>query len=644
MIKVTFPDGKSREFAEGIKAIEIAAAISSSLAKEVVGIEINEKMVDFSFQVTTDSTASFYKFSDPKGKEVYWHSSAHIMAQAVRNLFPEVKVAIGPAIEQGFYYDFDFRPFTEEDLPKIEAEFNKIVKSGLVFERKEVSRNEAIEMFGKDNEIYKVELIEALPEDSVISTYTQGDFTDLCRGPHVGNTSKVKNFKILATSGAYWRGDVKNKMLQRIYGITFPTKDEMDWFLKRREEAEKRDHRKVGRDLDLFSFHQEAPGMPFFHNNGIIIWNELLAYWREEHKRDGYQETKTPIMMTRGLWETSGHWDHYKDNMYTTMVDDMEYAIKPMNCPGGMLLYKAGLHSYKELPIRAGEIGLVHRHEASGALSGMFRVRCFHQDDAHIFMRPDQIKDEIFGVLKLADRMYSTFGLEYSIELSTRPTEGSIGTDEAWEMATNGLKSALDEYGMPYKINPGDGAFYGPKIDIKVLDALNRRWQCATIQLDMNLPERFDLSYIDENSNKLRPIMIHRVIYGSLERFMGVITEHFGGFFPLWLAPVQVAVIPVSERFQEFARTIADQLESVGLRVYYDDRSEKVGYKIREADGVKKVPYMLVIGEKELESNIFSVRQHIKGDVGTMSLDALIEQLKSEIKTKKLPDGYKPEL
>lgn len=643
MIKITFPDGKSREFAKGIKAIEVASAISSSLAKEIVAVEINGKMVDFSFQITTDSTINFYKFSDPKGSQVYWHSSAHVMAQAVRNLFPEVKVAIGPSIEEGFYYDFDFRPFTDEDLKKIETEFNKITKSNLSFERKEVSRAEAISLFGDQGEIYKVELIEALPEDAIITTYTQGDFTDLCRGPHLANTLKIKAFKILMTSGAYWHGDVKNKMLQRIYGITFPSKEELELFLKRRIEAEKRDHRKIGRDLDLFSFHEEAPGCPFYHHNGVLIKQLLIDYWRYEHQKDKYTEIQTPQLMSKALWETSGHWFNYKENMFVTETENMEYAIKPMNCPGGMLVYKASLHSYRELPMRVAELGHVHRNEFSGALTGLFRVRAFTQDDAHIFMRKDQIKDEILGVLRLTDRIYKTFGLEYKLSLSTRG-EKYIGEIADWDIATEGLRSALEEYGQGYSINEGDAAFYGPKIDIYIKNAVGKEWQCGTVQLDMQLPERFDLTYIDENSNKERVIMIHRALYGSLERFFGIIIEHFGGFFPLWIAPVQVAVIPVSDKFQEFAKTVADKLETSGLRVKYDDRSEKVGYKIREADGVKKIPYMLVIGEKELETGMFAVRQHIKGDIGTMSIDEFKNRLQEEINTKKLPDGYKPEL
>jgi len=643
MIKIKFPDGNIKEYPENVSAIEIAKSISPGLAKEVLGAEIDGKLYDLSYRFNSDAKVKFVKFSDPKGQEIYWHSTSHIMAQAVIRLFPGTRVAIGPAIEQGFYYDFDHIPFTDENLAKIESEVQKIIKENQKFERKEVSREEALEFFRSRNEIYKVELIEALPEGEIISMYTNGEFTDLCRGPHILSTGTIKKFKILSSSGAYWRGDSKNAMLQRIYAISFPTSEELDFFLKVREEAEKRDHRKLGRELDLFSFHQEAPGIPFYHHNGVIVKQMLIDYWRYEHNIDNYKEIQTPQLMTKSLWETSGHWMNYKDNMFVTEMEDMENALKPMNCPGGMLWYKAGLHSYRELPMRISELGHVHRKEFSGALSGLFRVIAFTQDDAHIFMRKDQIKDEILGVIRLTDRIYKTFGLEYTLALSTRG-EKYIGTLENWEIATAGLKSALDEYGQEYTINEGDAAFYGPKIDIYVKNALGKAWQCGTVQLDMNLPERFDLTYIDENSNKERVIMIHRALYGSLERFLGIILEHFGGFFPLWLAPIQVSVMPVSDRFNEFAKEVRDRLLRAGFRVDFDERSEKIGYKIREAEGEKRVPYMLVIGEKEKDTGMFSVRQHKKGNIGEFRLDDFIERIKDEKEKRTLPEGYKLEL
>jgi len=643
MIKIKFPDGNIKEYPENVSAIEIAKSISPGLAKEVLGAEIDGKLYDLSYRFNSDAKVKFVKFSDPKGQEIYWHSTSHIMAQAVIRLFPGTRVAIGPAIEQGFYYDFDHIPFTDENLAKIESEVQKIIKENQKFERKEVSREEALEFFRSRNEIYKVELIEALPEGEIISMYTNGEFTDLCRGPHILSTGTIKKFKILSSSGAYWRGDSKNAMLQRIYAISFPTSEELDFFLKVREEAEKRDHRKLGRELDLFSFHQEAPGIPFYHHNGVIVKQMLIDYWRYEHNIDNYKEIQTPQLMTKSLWETSGHWMNYKDNMFVTEMEDMENALKPMNCPGGMLWYKAGLHSYRELPMRISELGHVHRKEFSGALSGLFRVIAFTQDDAHIFMRKDQIKDEILGVIRLTDRIYKTFGLEYTLALSTRG-EKYIGTLENWEIATAGLKSALDEYGQEYTINEGDAAFYGPKIDIYVKNALGKAWQCGTVQLDMNLPERFDLTYIDENSNKERVIMIHRALYGSLERFLGIILEHFGGFFPLWLAPIQGSVMPVSDRFNEFAKEVRDRLVRAGFRVDFDERSEKIGYKIREAEGEKRVPYMLVIGEKEKDTGMFSVRQHKKGNIGEFRLDDFIERIKDEKEKRTLPEGYKLEL
>lgn len=643
MIKITFSDGSSREYANPIKMIDIAKKKDKAFVKTVIAFELNGELVDPTYEVTTDATVKFYTFEDSKGKEVYWHSSAHIMAQAVQSIFPDVKVAIGPAIKEGFYYDFDREPFTDEELVKITKEVNKILKSGIPFKREVLSRNEALDFFEKAEEPYKIELIENLDEDATITTYTQGDFTDLCRGPHVANTSKIKNFKILSSSGAYWRGDVNRPMLQRIYAISFPEKADLDLFMKRREEAAKRDHRKLGRELDMFSFHPEAPGIPFYHNNGIIVRNLLIDYWRYEHTKDGYIEIETPLIMTKSLWETSGHWQNYKENMFTTETEGQEFAIKPMNCPGGMLWYKSSQHSYRTLPLKVAELGHVHRNEFSGALSGLFRVRSFVQDDAHIFMRPTQIKEEILRVLRLNERIYNTFGLEYHLELSTKP-EKAIGTDEEWDIAIDGLRSALEEYGQGYIVNEGDGAFYGPKIDIYVKNAIGKEWQCGTVQLDMQLPERFDLTYIDENSDKKRVVMIHRALYGSLERFLGIILEHFGGFFPLWIAPIQVTVIPISEKFGDFAAKVRDELRDNGFRVDYDDRSEKVGYKIREADGVKKVPYMLVIGEKEQNEGKFTVRQHKKGDIGEFELKDLISRMQEEVKSRKLPEGYKLEI
>ncbi len=643
MINLKFPDGSERKYPEPLTAIEVAKDIGSDVGRSALCVDIDGEMFDLRHEIDRDSNIRFIDFSDEKGKEIYWHSTSHIMAQAVVRLFPNVKVAIGPAIEQGFYYDFESEPFTDEDLLKIEKEVKKITKENHRFERKEVSREEAIEMFSSKGEIYKVELIEALPEGETISVYTNGEFSDLCRGPHLMSSSVVKKFKILSTSGAYWRGDSNNAMLQRIYGISFPTQEEMDLFLKIREEAEKRDHRKLGRELDLFSFHPEAPGIPFYHHKGVILKQLLIDYWRYEHDIDGYREIQTPQLMTKSLWETSGHWMNYKENMFVTEMEGSENALKPMNCPGGMLWYKSKLHSYRELPIRVSELGHVHRKEFSGALTGLFRVIAFTQDDAHIFMRADQIKDEILGVIRLTHRIYKTFGLDYSLALSTRG-EKYIGRPEDWDIATKGLKDALDEYGQEYVIHEGDAAFYGPKIDIYVKNALGKAWQCGTVQLDMNLPERFDLNYIDESSEKKRVIMIHRALYGSIERFLGIILEHFGGFFPMWLAPVQISIIPVSDKYNDFATEVHSRLIKEGFRVEYDDRSEKVGYKIREADGVKKIPYMLVIGEKERDTGKFTVRRHKSNDTFELEIDEIILKLREECKERILPEGYKVEL
>ena len=562
------------------------------------------------------------------------HTASHIMAQAVKKLRPEAKLAIGPSIENGFYYDFDVdEPFTQEFLTAVEKEMKHIVKQNLKLERFELPREEAIRFMEEKGEPYKVELIRDLPEDAAISFYKQGDFVDLCAGPHVASTGKVKAFKLMSVAGAYWRGSEKNKMLQRIYGTAFETREELDAYLTRLEEAKKRDHRKLGRELDLFDTMEEGPGFPFFFPKGMIIYNTLVDYWHDLHRKAGYQEIKTPIILNRALWEQSGHWDHYRENMYTTVIDGEDYAIKPMNCPGGILAFKRKMWSYRELPVRMGELGLVHRHELSGALHGLMRVRCFTQDDAHIFMTPDQIKDEVIGVYNMAAQIYKTFGLDYHVELSTRP-ENSIGSDEMWEIATNGLRGALDELGVPYVINEGDGAFYGPKIDLHLEDCLGRTWQCGTIQLDMNLPERFDLGYIGPDGERHRPVMVHRVVFGSMERLIAVLTEHFAGAFPLWLAPEQARILTITDRADEAALALRDKLFDAGIRVETDLRNEKINLKIREAQ-VQKIPYMLVLGDKEAESGMVAVRSR-KGTQEVMSTDALLAKMLEEIRTKAL--------
>ena len=561
------------------------------------------------------------------------HTASHIMAQAVKKLRPEAKLAIGPSIENGFYYDFDVdEPFTQEFLTAVEKEMKHIVKQNLKLERFELPREEAIRFMEEKGEPYKVELIRDLPEDAAISFYKQGDFVDLCAGPHVVSTGKVKAFKLMSVAGAYWRGSEKNKMLQRIYGTAFETREELDAYLTRLEEAKKRDHRKLGRELDLFGIMDEGPGFPFFYPKGMVLRNQLEDYWREIHRKHGYEEIKTPIMLNRSLWERSGHWDHYQENMYTTKIDDVDFAIKPMNCPGGILVYERKKWSYRDLPIRSGELGLVHRHELSGALHGLMRVRCFTQDDAHIFMTPDQIRDEIKGVYQLIDEVYKVFGFEYHVELSTRP-ENSIGTDEMWALATDGLRGALDDLGVKYVVNEGDGAFYGPKIDFHLTDCLGRTWQCGTIQLDMNLPERFDLTYTGPDGQEHRPVMIHRVVFGSIERFIGILTEHFAGAFPLWLAPVQVRLMTITDRADEAAKAVQAKLEDAGIRTEIDLRNEKIGFKIREAQ-VQKIPYMLVLGDKEAENGVVAVRKRGEGDIGQMTPDELLAKLREEIRTK----------
>ncbi len=584
-----------------------------------------------------DEKKNLYTFENREYRDTYRHSASHVLAQAVKRLYPESKLAIGPAIENGFYYDIDSDvTFTPEVLEKIEAEMRKICKEKLPIERFELPRAEAIKLMADKDEPYKVELIEDLPEDAVISFYKQGEFTDLCAGPHLDSTGRIKGnaIKLMNCTGAYWRGDSNRKMLQRIYGTCFMKKEELDEYLDRLEEAKKRDHRKLGRELGLFMMNDAGPGFPFFLPNGMTLKNTLIDYWREVHKRYGYVEISTPVILNRELWERSGHWDHYKDNMYTTVIDGQDYAIKPMNCPGGMLVYESEPHSYRDLPLRVGELGLVHRHELSGALHGLFRVRCFTQDDAHIFMTPEQMKDEIKGVVRLFDEVYSTFGLKYEIELSTMP-EDHIGTVEQWEHNQDILKEAITEMGKTFVINEGDGAFYGPKLDFHLADSLGRTWQCGTIQLDSQLPERFELEYVGEDGAKHRPVMIHRVVLGSIERFIGVITEHFGGAFPTWLAPVQVKVMPITDRSREYAQSVADELAARGIRVETDFRNEKIGYKIREAQS-KKIPYMLVIGDKEAENGTVSVRTRSGGDKGAVSLDKFAADITEEIRSRAL--------
>lgn len=633
-IKITLKDGSVKEFAAGTTLLDIAKSISQKLGKQALLAVVDGVNKDLSDKLEHDAAVEFVTPDTPEGLHAIRHTAAHVMAQAIQHLFPDVKFAIGPAIANGFYYDLDSEhTFTPEDLQAIEKEMAKIVKQNIPLQRAELPRSEALAMFTAKDEKYKVELINDLPEDAIISTYTQGDFTDLCAGPHCPSTGRVKAFKLQSIAGAYWRGNEKNKMLQRIYGTAFPSKEELDAYLHMLEEAAKRDHRKLGKELDLFAIMDEGPGFPFFLPNGMVIRNELINYWRQVHRRYGYEEIKTPMILSRKLWETSGHWDHYKENMYFTQIDEQDYAIKPMNCPGGMLVYKLHPHSYKELPIRAGELGLVHRHELSGALHGLFRVRCFTQDDAHIFMMPSQIRSEIKNVISLFDEVYATFGLKYHAELSTRP-ENSMGDDATWELATQGLRDALEDCGLDYVVNEGDGAFYGPKIDFHLTDSIGRTWQCGTIQLDMQLPERFELTYTGEDGLKHRPVMIHRVVYGSIERFIGILIENYAGAFPAWLAPCQVRILPITDKHVEYAKKLADKMFDLGLRVHLDDRNEKLGYKIREAQ-VQKVPYTLVVGDKEMEEGTVNVRRRGEGDIGAMPQDEFISMLQKEIKEKK---------
>ena len=603
MINITFPDGNIKSFENSLTGLDVAKSISEGFARNCVAMKLDSELVDLNTKIAQDSQVRLITTKDPEALEILRHSAAHVMAQAVLHLYKDAKLTIGPSVEDGFYYDIDMEPVSEDNFEKIEAEMKKTIKAKVPFERKVVSKSEALEFY-KD-EPYKLEMISEL-EDQDISFYSHEDFTDLCRGPHLPHTGFIKAVKLMKVSGAYWRADQTKAQLQRIYGTAFFAKKELDKYLHFLEEAKKRNHRKIGIALDLFSFHDEAPGMPFFHAKGMVIWNALLGYWREEHRTAGYVETKTPILLQRSLWERSGHWDNYRENMYFTMIDDNDNAIKPMNCPGGMLLYNTKRHSYKDLPIRASEIGLVHRHELSGVLSGLFRVRAFHQDDAHIFMTPDQIQDEILSVLQLEERIYKTFGLGFNLELSTRP-EKSIGTDEQWEVATKGLKAALETYGKEYKINEGDGAFYGPKIDFHTRDALGRTWQCGTVQLDMSLPERFNLFYIDKDNEKRRPIMIHRTVYGSIERFFGILIEHFAGKFPLWMAPIQATILAINDELVPYANNVEIELAKAGLRTEVDSRTESLNKKVRDAQ-LNKIPLILTIGNKEKESGNLSVR------------------------------------
>ena len=630
-VKIILPDGSAKEYAAGTTLGEAVKQLSNSLAKKVLAANVNGELTDLREELVDGSEVAFLTFEEDGGKHTLRHTASHILAQAVKRLWPEAKLAIGPAIDKGFYYDIDMEhTLTPEDLGKIEKEMSRIVKENLPITKSVMPRQEAIEFFKAKNEDYKVELIQDLPEDAVISCYSQGDFIDLCAGPHVASTGKVKAFKLQSIAGAYWRGDEKNKMLQRIYGTAFEKKEELDAYLHLLEEAAKRDHRKLGKELGLFVIKEEGPGFPFFLPKGMALRNELENFWREVHHDFDYEEIRTPIILSKHLWETSGHWDHYRENMYTTIIDDEDYAIKPMNCPGGILVYQNEMHSYRDFPLRYAELGLVHRHELSGALHGLFRVRAFTQDDAHVFMLPDQMQTELMKVIELFDRIYSQFGLKYHVELSTKP-DNAMGDDAIWEAATEALRNAIEAKGIPYVINPGDGAFYGPKLDYHIEDSLGRTWQCGTIQLDMNLPERFQIEYIGEDGQKHRPIMIHRACFGSMERFIGILTEHYAGAFPTWMAPVQVKILPISEKHVEYAKELAKQMHRDYVRVEVDDRSEKIGYKIRQAQ-MAKVPYMLVVGDKEVEEGTVNVRKHGGDELGSVPFEEFFNSIKIEIK------------
>ncbi|MEI3174518.1 MAG: threonine--tRNA ligase [Lachnospiraceae bacterium] len=632
---ITLKDGSTKEYAQPMSVYEIAKDISEGLARVATAGELDGEVVDLRTVVEKDSNLNILTFDDEKGAGAFHHTTSHIMAQAIKRLYPNIKLAIGPSIAEGFYYDVDSdTPLTADDLEKIEKEMKKIVKEDLAITRFTKSREDAIAYFKEKNEPYKVELIEDLPEDAEISFYQQGEFVDLCAGPHLMSTKPVKAFKLTSLAGAYWRGSEKNKMLTRIYGTSFTKKADLEAYLTRIEEAKKRDHRKLGKQLGLFMMRDEGPGFPFFLPNGMILKNTLLDYWREIHRKAGYVEISTPIMLSRHLWETSGHWDHYKENMYTTVIDDTDFAIKPMNCPGGILVYQSEPRSYRDLPLRMGELGLVHRHEKSGQLHGLMRVRCFTQDDAHIFMMPEQIRDEIKGVAKLIDEVYQLFGFKYHVELSTRP-ENSMGSDEDWEMATDALRGALDDLGRDYVVNEGDGAFYGPKIDFHLEDSIGRTWQCGTIQLDFQLPQRFECEYIGADGEKHRPIMIHRVAFGSIERFIGILIEHFAGAFPTWLSPEQVRVLPISDKYLDYANQVNAKLNEEGIRSSVDSRAEKIGYKIRDAR-LMKVPYMLIVGAKEEEQGLVSVRSRFAGDEGQTELASFVDSIKEEVRTRAL--------
>jgi len=632
MINVKLPDGSKLELPDDSTAFSLAEKIGPRLAKAAVAAKINGRMADLCTPLHDGDEVAILTFDSEEGLEVFRHSASHLMASAIQKVRPDAKFAIGPAIEDGFYYDIEVEPpFTEEDLAAIEKEMGRLAQAKVRFERKEMGKQEAIDYFRERGQDYKVELLEDL-EDGTITFYESGEFIDLCRGPHVPHTGAIKAFKLLSLAGAYWRGDSNRPMLQRIYGTAFPKKADLDEHLARLAEAEKRDHRKLGKQLDLFSFHEEAPGFPFFHPKGMTVLNALIDFWREEHRKRGYGELRTPIILERTLWEQSGHWDHYKENMYFTLIDDRDFAIKPMNCPGGMLVYKTRMHSYRELPLRWAELGTVHRHEKSGVLHGLSRVRMFTQDDAHVFMTEDQIQDEVIAIIDFVGYVYGIFGLEYSVELSTRP-EDSIGTDEMWEVATSSLRNALEAKGLPFKINEGDGAFYGPKIDFHVRDSLKRSWQCATIQLDFAMPEKFELEYIGQDGQAHRPVMVHRVIYGAIERFLGILIEHFGGAFPVWLAPVQAVVIPVGDAFADYAREVYQRLFDAGLRVELDLSSETMKYKIRQAQ-TQQTPYMLVVGEREKEAGAVSVRHRREGDLGSMPVDEFLAKVQREVAEK----------
>ncbi len=632
-MNIYLKSGDALAIEDNATCMQAAMAISEGLARNAICAKVNGELVDLSAALKDGDNLEIVTLKDKEGLQVYRHTCAHVLAQAIKTIYPTCKLAIGPVIDNGFYYDVDFvTPIAQTDLAKIEAEMQKIIKSNLPIERFTLPKEEAVSLMSEYSEDYKVELINDLPEGSVISFYKQGGFTDLCRGPHMPSTGKIKAFRLTSVAGAYWRGDEHNKMLTRIYGTAFAKKDEMEAYFTMLEEAKKRDHTKLGKELKLFAIMNEGKGLPFFLPNGMILKNQLIDYWRQIHTRDGYVEVNTPIMLNKSLWETSGHWYHYRDNMYTTKVDEEDFAIKPMNCPGGVLVYKNEPHSYKDLPIRMGELGTVHRHEKSGQLHGLFRVRCFTQDDAHIFMTRDQIKDEIKGVVRLINEVYTLFGFKYHVELSTRP-ENSMGSDEDWEVATDALRSALDDMGFEYVVNEGDGAFYGPKIDFHLEDSIGRTWQCGTIQLDFQLPQRFDMEYVGEDGAKHRPIMVHRVVFGSIERFIGILIEHFAGKFPVWLSPLQVKILPITDRQVEYANALAAQMKEKGIRVKVDDRSIKIGYKIREAQ-MEKVPYMLVVGEKEMEAGQVAVRRRDKGDMGANNADEFIATVLADITEK----------